>query len=64
MVDFATRNPEAFPLSNVEAETIAKALFSVFSRMGYPKDKLLDHGSNFMSQLFGELWRMCGGKIT
>ncbi|XP_065426955.1 uncharacterized protein LOC135976185 [Chrysemys picta bellii] len=62
VVDFATRYPEAIALSNIEAETVARALLTIFSRVGFPKEILSDRGANFMSQLFNELWKVCGVK--
>uniref|UniRef100_K7EXE6 Gypsy retrotransposon integrase-like protein 1 n=1 Tax=Pelodiscus sinensis TaxID=13735 RepID=K7EXE6_PELSI len=62
VVDFATRYPEAVALSNVEAETVATALFTVFSRVGFPREVLSDRGSNFMSVVFRQLWELCGVK--
>lgn len=58
VVDFANRYPESVSLSNMEAETVVKAPFSIFSTVGFPKEILSDHGSNFKFQLFGELWRV------
>lgn len=60
--DYSTRYPEAIPLKNVEAETIAEELGKFFSRMGVPKEILTDQGSNFTSQLLKEVYRML--KIT
>ncbi|XP_065438558.1 uncharacterized protein LOC135981218 [Chrysemys picta bellii] len=62
LVDFATRYPEAVALANIEAETVAVALFSIFSRVGFPKEILSDRGSNFMSVVFKQLWELCGVK--
>ncbi|CAM5119864.1 unnamed protein product [Eretmochelys imbricata] len=62
VVEFATRYPEAVALTNVEAETVAKTLLTIFSRVGFPKEILSDRGENFMSQLFNELWKLCGVK--
>ncbi|KAL5019661.1 hypothetical protein ScPMuIL_002553, partial [Solemya velum] len=57
-VDYATRYPEAFALSNQNAETVAECLVSLFSRVGVPKEILSDQGSNFMSDLMKELCRL------
>lgn len=59
-MDFTTRYPEAVAMSNTEAETVAKVLFTVFSTVGFPKEILSDCGSNLMSPLFSKLWKMCG----
>ncbi|KAG6930496.1 hypothetical protein G0U57_003644, partial [Chelydra serpentina] len=60
VVDFATRYPEAVPLSSIEADTVADALLTIFSRVGFPKEVLTDQGSNFMSALLRCLWEKCG----
>ena len=56
--DYATRFPEAIPLRTIEAEKIAEELIMVFSRFGIPKEILSDQGTNFMSQLLKELYRL------
>ncbi|XP_050780327.1 uncharacterized protein LOC127034950 [Gopherus flavomarginatus] len=60
VVDFATRYPEAVALSSIEADTVADALLTIFSRVGFPKEVLTDQGSNFMSALLRSLWQKCG----
>ncbi|KAG6924942.1 hypothetical protein G0U57_016049, partial [Chelydra serpentina] len=62
LVDFATRYPEAVALAHIEAEIVATALFSIFSRVGFPKEILSDRGSNFMSVVYKQLWELCGAK--
>ena len=56
--DYSTRYPEAVPLKNIEAVTIAEELGKFFSRMGVPTEILTDQGSNFTSQLLKEVYRM------
>lgn len=56
--DCATRFPEAIPLRSIDAETIAEELITVFSRYGIPQEILSDQGSNFMSQLLKEMYRL------
>ena len=58
MVDFATRYPEAVPLKNIEAVTIADALVDIFSRIGVPQEILSDRGSQFTSGLFAEVTKL------
>ncbi|CAM4689811.1 unnamed protein product, partial [Lepidochelys olivacea] len=60
VVDFATRYPEAVPSASIEADTVANALLTIFSRVGFPKEVLTDQGSNFMSALLRCLWEKCG----
>ena len=58
MVDYATRYPEAVPLKNIEAETVAEALVGMFSRVGIPEEMLTDCGSQFMSGVMREVSRL------
>ena len=55
IVDYATRYPEAFPLSSQTAENVADCLFSLFSRVGIPDEIVSDQGTNFMSELITQL---------
>ena len=66
MVDFATRWPEAQPLRNIEAATVADAMLSIFSRVGFPKQVLSDRGSQFTSGMMDETLRLiaCQGLHT
>jgi len=55
-IDHFTRYPEAIPISNQEAETVARALVTqVFTRHGFPQVLSSDRGTNFMSALFQEM---------
>ena len=56
--DYATRCPDAIPILNTEANTIAKELVSVFARVGIPDEILTDQGSNLMSSLLQEMYLM------
>ena len=56
--DYATRYPEAVPLRTINAENIAEELVKFFSRVGIPKEILTDQGSNFVSQLLTEIYRL------
>lgn len=58
LCDYGTRYPEAIPLKSIDAEHIAEQLISVFSRVGVPREILMDQGSNFTSQLLAELYRL------
>ena len=57
-IDYATRYPDAVPLRNQEATTVADALMEIFSRVGVPRELLSDQGTNFMSALITELCRL------
>ena len=56
LVDYATRYPEAVPLRNISAKSVAQALFQVISRVGVPKEILTDQGTSFMSRTLRELY--------
>ncbi|PIK36770.1 hypothetical protein BSL78_26396 [Apostichopus japonicus] len=55
VVDYATRYPEAIPIPNQEAETIAEELVKLFSRVGIPEEIVSDQGTNFTSKLMKEV---------
>ena len=54
IVDVATRFPEAIPLRSIDSVSVAEALFTVFSRLGFPVEVLSDNGSQFTSDMFRE----------
>ena len=56
--DYATRYPEAVPMRQIDAASVADELIKIFSRVGVPQEILTDQGSNFTSQLLAELYRM------
>ena len=56
--DYATRYPEAMAMRSVEAEWVAEELVTSFERVGIPKEILTDQGTNFMSMLLQELYRL------
>ncbi|XP_051500808.1 uncharacterized protein LOC127409893 [Myxocyprinus asiaticus] len=58
LVDYATRYPEAMPLRNISAHSVAEALFKIISRVGIPKEILTDQGTTFMSQTLRELYEL------
>lgn len=56
--DYGTSYPEAIPLRSIEAEHIAEELVHIFARVGIPEEILTDQGTNFMSTLLGEVYRL------
>lgn len=64
-VDRFSRWPEAFPLENIEAKTVAKAFFSGWiARFGTPLRVTTDQGRQFESTFFQHLNRITGTKHT
>jgi len=63
MIDRFTRWPEAVPLSNITAETIATAFWTHWiSRFCSPKSITTDHGTQFESAVFKHLSNQVGSK--
>jgi len=58
MMDYATRYPEAVPLKDIQAETVAEALLNTFTRVGVPKEISSDQGSQFLSAVMKEMCRL------
>ncbi|XP_014912289.1 uncharacterized protein LOC106962397 [Poecilia latipinna] len=60
ITDYATKYPEVFPLKSVKAKTVAFCLVQFFSRVGFPKEILTDQGTNFMSKLLKDVYKLIG----
>ncbi|KAL3999724.1 growth arrest and DNA-damage-inducible protein [Sarotherodon galilaeus] len=60
--DYATRFPEAFPLRSIKARHIANCLLQLFSRVGIPREILTDCGTNFLSKLLQQVYKLLGIK--
>ena len=58
LMDFASRYPEAIPLCRIDAETVADALCTTFTRFGIPQEILSDQGSQFMCTLTKRLMEL------
>lgn len=58
VVDMATRFPEAVPLKKIDTVTVAEALLSIFARVGLPQEILSDCGTQFVSDLMQEVYRL------
>ena len=62
-LDYLTKWPEVFAVSNHRAETIAKLLVEhVICRHGVPNELLSDRGADFLSELMTEICRVTGMK--
>lgn len=55
LVDFATRYPDAVPLTAIDSATVAEGLVEMFSRIGFPREVLADQASCFTSDLMKEV---------
>jgi hypothetical protein len=51
VIDLATHYPEAIALPNHTAQSVAKALVTVFSHFGFSREVLSDQGTDFQSDL-------------
>ena len=58
LVDYATRYPEATALKNIDTETVAEAMITIFSRIGVPNEILSDQGAQFLSSVMKEVSRL------
>ncbi|KAL8574729.1 hypothetical protein ACOMHN_023933 [Nucella lapillus] len=60
VVDYATRYPEALPLRGIDSETVAEALWQMWTRVGIPKEVLTDMGTQFVSRVMDQVNRLVG----
>jgi len=59
LTDYYTKWVEAFPIKNMEAETIAKILVrEIIVRHGVPERVITDRGSQFMAKVYREIAEM------
>lgn len=58
MVDFATRYSDVTALRNIDTEHFAEALVDMFFRYEIPHEVLSDRGSNCISDVMTEVWRL------
>src|SRR5260221_2854740 len=58
LIDLTTRYPETTALKRIDTETVAEALLTFFSRIGFPEKITTDQGSQFMSDVMQEVYRL------
>jgi transposase InsO family protein len=64
-VDRFTRWPEVIPISDIAADTVARALLAGWiSHFGCPQTNTTDQGWQFESQLFQSLAKMCDIQLS
>ncbi len=56
--DYGTRYPEAFPMKSTTSKDVVEPLMEMFSRTGIPEEILTDRGSNFISALMQEFYKL------
>ena len=64
VIDYATRYPEAVALPGISTEQVAEALCTVLSRVGVPREILSDQGSQFVSNVMREVYRLLSIRHT
>ena len=60
LMDYSIHWPEAIPLRNTDSKTIADEIAALFARVAVPEEILTDCGTNFVSRLMQELYRLLG----
>lgn len=56
--DYAIHYPEAVALPSVEDSHVTRELVMILSRLGIPEQILTDQGTNFMSAILEEVYRL------
>ena len=64
VIDRYTRWPEAIPLKNIEAQTVARAfVHNWVARFGVPANITSDRGSQFTSELWSSMCKLLGAEL-
>lgn len=64
VVGYTTWYSKAIALRNIQAETVAKELAILCSRVGFPQQVVSDQGTNFMSKTLQAMWRFLGSTTS
>ena len=59
-MDYTMKWPEAFALRNSTAETVVNCLIDLTSRVGVPREILMDNGTNFVSKVVKQFCQTTG----
>ena len=62
MIDYATSFIEAVPLKDITSISVAESLMEVFSRVGIPREVISDRGTQFTSDMMGQIHKLVGIK--
>ena len=55
LIHYASRNPEAVPLTKSTIKAIAEALLDIYGKESIPEEVLTDQGTQFMSACWNNL---------
>jgi len=58
----SSRWPEAAALPSIDTKHVAEALFTIFTRIGFPEVILTDNGSQFTGKLMSEVYKVFNAK--
>ena len=61
-VDNASRYAETIPLRDINASTVADALFEIGTRVGFPTTLCSDNGAQFTSEMFSQYMILLGSR--
>ncbi len=58
ITDYVPKYADVLPLKSVKAKCVACCLVQFFSQVGFPRKILTDQGTNLMSQLLKDVYRL------
>ena len=58
MIDYATRYPGAIAVPSIETKRVVEALIAMFSRVGIPREMLIEHESRVTTEVMNEVSRL------
>ena len=63
-VDYLTKQAKTYPTSNQTSETVTWLLVDNICHHGVSEELILDGGANLSSDIFKEVYEVCGMKKT